>query len=128
MWYCGALIRGARADVGPDLADLLVGDHAVPRGHLAFAVPHHLVEARLLLGAQQLEVRRRAGRVEPFAVTRRAMLRVHVASGVGRGLRARDAEDGHAGEERNAQDVVHMSACSLLWRSVARIERSEMRD
>src|SRR5262245_22880044 len=42
----GGSLLGTRAHVGPDLADLLVADHAFPRRHLALAVPHPLVEMR----------------------------------------------------------------------------------
>src|SRR5262249_53298943 len=82
---CGPSLLGSRPDVRPDLADLLVADHPLPRGHLALAVAHDLVEVRLLVGAQQLEVRTRAGRVQALAVTCSAMFRVHVPSGIGRG-------------------------------------------
>ena len=89
MLRARALLLRARPDVGPDLADLLVGDHAVPRGHLALAVADDLVEVRLLVGPQQLEVRRRAGRRSAFRHDTGAMFGVHVPAGVGRRLRAR---------------------------------------
>src|SRR5262249_62285234 len=99
------LLLGARADIGPELADLFVADHALPRGHLALAVRNHLIELRLRLGAQQLEVRRGAGRVQPFAMTRSAMFRVQVAAGVGRRLRA-----GRHGAEHGRADEDHATA------------------
>src|SRR5262249_27483717 len=71
------------------VVNVLVADHAGPGRHLPLAVPHHGVEARALVGTQQLEVRRRAGRHQSLAVTLRAMLGVDLAAGVGRGLGSR---------------------------------------
>ena len=78
------------------------------------SVAHHLVEARLLVGAQQLEVRRRAGRHQPFAMTLGAMFGVDVAAAVGRRLRQsrRDPKQDRADEETDAQEIAHANACS----------------
>src|SRR6516164_6405581 len=95
------LIFGPRAYVGPDRVDVHVGDHAGPRRHLPLAVPDHGVEARALVGTQQLEVGRRAGCHQPFAMTLRATLRVDLAAGIGGGLgwRGRDMSQ-HGGDDK----------------------------
>src|SRR6266404_3946788 len=83
------LVLRPRPDIGPYLIDLLIGDHPGPCRHLALAVPHDSVEARPLVGTEQLEVRRRSGRHQPFAMTLRAMLDIDLPAGVRRRLRAR---------------------------------------
>ncbi len=75
------------------------------------------VEVRPLVGTQQLEVRRRAGRHQPFAMTLRTMLRVDLPAGIdcGLGSSRRDmGKHGGADEEADAQDIMHVNGCSCM--------------
>src|SRR5215813_5916148 len=54
-----------RANIRPDLIDLLCAEHAGPRRHLALAVLDHLVEARALVRLELQEIGRRAGVAQP---------------------------------------------------------------
>src|SRR5262249_48134594 len=75
-----------------------------------------LVEARPLVGAELLKVRRRAGRYQPFAMTLRAVFCIDVPTGIGCGLgssRCDMRKQSGADEKTYAQDIMHVNGCAM---------------
>ena len=108
-------LLGAGADIGPQLIEPLLAQHALPRRHLASPVHDHLIEARAGIGAQLPQVGHRAGASELLAVAGRAVLVVELLTGVDRGriLRQRDRAPAqqHTGRQRAGCALIEKHSC-----------------
>jgi hypothetical protein len=68
-----------RTNIGPDRFDLLLIEHTAPRWHLVFSIQDRVDEPIMILRPQASKVERHSptGILQPLAMARRAVIKIH---------------------------------------------------